>query len=233
MSRAEEFIDLYKQLEDAAVQRYGYPTDGRAVSRLEDRREFARISGELSYCREVRNLLQHKPKVRGEFMVEPSREMLQLLRETLDKVKHPVRCRDLCIPFQKMYWKTMEDPVLPSIRQLRTAGHTHIPLLENRRVVGMFTVNGLFSYLAAHGAEGLTEATRFSHMRDELCMDCHPSEIYVFAPMNAAADEVEEHFRQAEQQGRRVGMVILTETGKPTEKVQGILTAWDLVGHSL
>lgn len=231
MSRADEFIDLYKQLEDAAVQRYNYPTDGRAVSRLEDRREFSHISGELSYCREVRNLLQHKPKVRGTFMVEPSGEMVELLRETLDKVKNPVRCRDLCIPFGKLYWKTPGDLVIPSVQKLRTAGYTHIPILENRRAVGVFTVNGLFSYLLEHGMDALTNTTRFSDMGRELALEGHPSEVYVFEEMSATVDQVEAHFRAAEKKGRRVGMVFLTEHGKPTEKVQGILTAWDVVGR--
>lgn len=231
MSRAEEFIDLYKQLEDAAVQRYNYPTDGRAVSRLEDRREFAAISGELSYCREVRNLLQHKPKVRGSFLVEPSQEMLELLRETVERIKNPVRCRDICVPFGKMYWKTREDFVIPSIQKLRTAGYTHIPILENRRVVGVFTVNGLFSHLLECGIDALTGTTKFADMGQALSLDSHPSEIYVFEEMSATLDQVEEHFRAAEKKGRRLGMVFLTEHGKPTEKVLGILTAWDVVGH--
>lgn len=231
MSRADEFIELYKELESAAVHSYGYPADGRAVSRLENRKEFSKISTELGYCREVRNLLQHKPKVKDRFMVEPSEEMVQLLRDTLEKVQNPVRCHDIAIPFEKMYWKTMDDPVLPSIKGLKDGAFTHIPILDNRRVVGIFSVNALFSYLLAHGLEGLTNQTRFRDMSDCIGLDSHPSEIFVFERNNATVNEAEVHFEEALRKGRRVGMVFLTENGRSTDKLLGILTAWDMVGN--
>ena len=231
MSRADEFIDLYKQLEDAAVQRYNYPTDGRAVLRLQDRREFASVRSELSYCREVRNLLQHKPKLDGQFLVQPSEEMLQFLQGMLHRIEHPVRCRDVAIPFEKMYWKTMADPVLPAVRVLKNAIHTHIPILEERRVVGIFTVNGLFNHLVDKGEGGLAETTLFSDMGEFLRLDNHPSEVYLFARADTPLDELEESFQSARETGRRVGMVFLTHSGKSTEKVLGILTAWDMIGQ--
>lgn len=231
MSRADEFIDLYKRLEDAAVQRYNYPTDGRAVLRLQDRRELSSIRSELSYCREVRNLLQHKPKVGGQFLVQPSQEMVEFLRKTLERIEHPVRCRDVAVPFEKMYWKSMDDGVFPAVRTLKNAAYTHIPILKDRRVEGIFTVNGLFNYLVDRGESGLTEATRFRDMREFLRLDAHPSEVYLFARADAPVDELEEEFQAAQEKGRRVGMVFLTHSGKPNEKVLGILTAWDMIGH--
>lgn len=231
VSRADEFIELYKELETAAMRSYGYPSDGRAVSRLEDRKEFSKISTELAYCREVRNLLQHRPKVKDRFLVEPSPEMLQLLRDTLERVSNPVRCHDIAIPFEKMYWKTMDDLVLPSMKGLKEGTFTHIPILDNRRVVGIFSVNALFSYLLAHELESLTAKTRFGDMADYLRLDAHPSEIFVFERNNAPIDEVEEHFERALRKGRRVGMVFLTENARPTDKLLGIMTAWDIVGN--
>ena len=59
MDTTEEFLELYKQLEDIAVKRYNYPEDGKAVLNLEKRPEFRNIKAELSYCREVRMLLLH------------------------------------------------------------------------------------------------------------------------------------------------------------------------------
>lgn len=231
MNRADEFIELYKELESAAVQSYGYSADGRAVSRLENRKEFSKVSTELAYCREVRNLLQHKPKVKGRFMVEPSEEMVQLLRDTLEKVQNPVRCHDIAVPFEKMYWKTMDDLVLPSMKGLKDGTFTHIPILNDRRVVGIFSVNALFSYLLAHDLDGLDAKTRFRDMTDCIGLDAHPSEVFVFERNNATVDEAEEHFEKALRKGRRVGMVFLTENARPTDKLLGILTAWDMVGN--
>lgn len=231
MDRAEEFIEMYKELEAAAARTYGYPSDGKAVWRLSQRREFNKLSGELAYCREVRNLLQHRPKVRDHFLVEPSQEMVDLLRETLERVEHPVRCQDVAVPFSRMYWRGPEDPVLPAFRGLRKGSFTHIPILDNRRVWGIFSVNALFNYLLAYGPEALNDTVTFLDMDRYLRLDAHPSELFVFLSARASVDEADACFERALQKGKRVGMVFLTETAKPTEKVQGILTAWDLVGN--
>ncbi len=51
--------------------------------------EFERFRPELEYCRDVRNLLSHKPKVAGEYAVEPSEAMLASLRRILRRVQSP------------------------------------------------------------------------------------------------------------------------------------------------
>ena len=95
MTKTETFIELYKQLEELAVSRYGYPPDGRAVYQLERRTEFRSLKEELNYCREVRNLLQHRPRIGESFPVEPSGAMLELLRTVIAKVEDPPRAGDI------------------------------------------------------------------------------------------------------------------------------------------
>ncbi len=85
--RVDTFLNEYKRLERIAVDRYGFPDDGTAVSKLEKQSEFRKYKAELSYCREVRNLLQHNPKLADSFAVEPSDEMIRLLMQTIEKYK--------------------------------------------------------------------------------------------------------------------------------------------------
>ena len=63
MNNTDLFLDLYKQLEQTAVSVYGLPADGTAVSKLERFNEYKSIRAELKYCREVRALLTHNPKI--------------------------------------------------------------------------------------------------------------------------------------------------------------------------
>ena len=90
MTRTEEFLDLYKQLEQAATSAYGWEPDGLAIYRLERMDQFESRRTELSYCREVRNLLQHNCLIDGEYAVEPSEPMLALLRSLLLQITQPV-----------------------------------------------------------------------------------------------------------------------------------------------
>ena len=125
-------------LEKEAVSAYHDPQDGSAVSRLERRKEFKDIAVELSYCRDVRNLLAHNQRIGESFAVEPSDAMIALMEETLEKVKNPVRCVDVWVPFNKMIWRTKKDNVLQTMQVMRSAGFSHVPILDNRRVTGVF-----------------------------------------------------------------------------------------------
>ena len=75
MNNTELFLDLYKQLEQSAVLVYGFPSDGTAVSRLERVNQFKTMKSELKYCREVRALLVHNPRINGDFAVVPNKSL--------------------------------------------------------------------------------------------------------------------------------------------------------------
>ena len=54
-------------------------------------------------------------------------------------------------------------------------------------------------------------------------------QVYAFASMNAYADEVIDLFEQKLEDGKRVRLVLLTASGRPDDRLRGILTPWDLI----
>ena len=230
MNKTEEFLDLYKQLEAAAIERYGYPEDGRAVMNLERRPEFKRIKSELGYCREVRNLLQHKPKVSGSFAVLPSDGMLSLLRDTLGRVENPPLAKDIAVPISSVFCKTMDDPVKPAMAEMQRRVFSHIPILEKGVVVGVFSENTVLTCLLDGKIAGIGENTRFSDLRAYLPMDRHRAEVYRFVRQNTSAVQVGDIFEKALARQERIGLVFTTRSGRADEPLLGIISAWDIAG---
>lgn len=230
MNRTEEFLDLYKQLEELAVKRYNYPDDGKAISNLEKRPEFRKIHTELGYCREVRNLLQHKPKVSDSYAVIPSDEMISLLRETVKKVKNPPRAKDIAIPVSSVLFKSMGDLVRPTMLEMQRNVFTHIPILENNIVVGVFSENTIFSYLVDEEIVGIEEGMKFSNLAEYLPLDKHRSETFRFVRHDLEVEKIALLFEKALEKQDRIGLVFTTRTGKMDEPLLGIITAWDIAG---
>ena len=168
MNRTETFIELYKTLEELAVSRYGYPSDGRAVYQLERRPEFKKIREELDYCREVRNLLQHRKRLGDSYPVEPSGAMLDLLRSVIAQVEAPPRAKDIQVPLREVLCRTMEDPVRPTMLEMERRGFSHVPILRDGVVEGVFSATTVFSCLLDGSITGIGEDMRFSHLRDWL-----------------------------------------------------------------
>ena len=230
MNKTEEFIELYKQLEELAIKRYGYPSDGKAISNLEKRTEFRGIKDELAYCREVRNLLQHKPKIGNSYAVEPSDEMIMLLKTTANKVQNPPRAKDIAIPMSTLCYKTMADFVRPAMLEMQENIFTHIPILEDGIVIGVFSENTLMSYIVDEEIVGIEDTMRFSDLKSYLPLDKHRAETFRFVRSDKPVAEISLLFEQALAKQDRIGLVFVTRTGKSNEPLLGILTAWDVAG---
>ena len=229
-SQTDLFLEEYKRLEYIAVERYGFPADGSAVLRLEQRREFRTLRAELDYCREVRNLLQHKPKLDGFYAVEPSEQMVQLLRDTIEIVENPPKARTIAIPREKVYFRTEDDFVCPAMREMLNKSYTDVPIMNNGVVTGVFSENTLLSYLVDEELPMIEDTTTFADLRKYVPLENHQSEAFAFVSVNATVADVQALFEENRSDQKRLGMVFLTENGKPQEKLLGIITAWDLAG---
>ena len=230
--RAELFLNEYKRLEEYAANRFNLKDTDSAVFYLKDLPEYRNIRIELDYCREVRNLLQHRSKIQGSFAVEPSEEMIKLLRKTIKTILNPPKARDIAIPKAKILYKTLNDYVKPTMTEMINRTFTHIPILENGIVTGVFSENTVLCYLADEQIIGVEDSARFSALEQYLPIDAHKSESFRFIPQDMPLAEVSSIFENALKKQDRIGLIFTTQTGKPTEKVLGIITAWDVAGAS-
>ena len=230
-TNTERFLDEYKRLEEVAIKQYHFPADGTAIAKLEQEPAFRNIKAELSYCREVRNLLQHKPKIQGSYAVEPSDDMIKMLSETVQKVNNPPRARNVAIPLHMILSKGMEDLVLPTMREMMEKMYTHVPIMKNGSVIGVFSENTIFSYLATEGIVEIEENMKFSELEEYLPIEKHISESFRFIKQDMLLANVKEIFEEAHKKQDRIGLIFTTQTGRKTEKLLGIITAWDVAGR--
>ncbi|MGN0396146.1 MAG: hypothetical protein ACI4EF_12350 [Coprococcus sp.] len=230
MNNTEIFLDKYKQLENLAINEYRLPPDGSAVAKLEKKSEFKDIRFELNYCREVRNLLQHNQRLDEEFAVEPGTKMIELLDSVIEMIKNPVRCSDVGVPYSQLVWRAPDDLVMPTIRLMNDRNISHVPILDGRRVVGDFSDNCVFPFLLGDTGAKLDENTRFRDLQQYLDLNSHPSEVFKFVAADTKLTQVEKLYEEARNKHERIGMVFLTETGRPDERLLGVLTSWLIVG---
>lgn len=231
LNPTEEFLDKYKQLEQAATAAFGWDSDGRAVHRMEKMRQFEDVRQELGYMREVRNLLSHNCKVDGAYAVEPSGRFLRLLDDILRRVQNPLYCKDICTPIDKVFSVNLNDRVLPALRTMQSRRLSHVPVLEQGRVAGILSENAVFAYLLAQLTPALTEEVRVRDLRPYIAGSTRRSEVYRYLSMDATVRQAEDIFESFFQKGKRVCMFFLTDHGHPEERLRGIMTPWDVLGN--
>ncbi len=229
-NNAEMYIEKYKELENAVRNAYGL-SDGDSISfYLRNQDKFRKYRDEIKYCQDVRNFLQHELKIDNEFTVLPGNNMISFIEMLIDKVKNKPCCGNIAIKMNKVYWQPEDGLVKPTMIKMREQLYTHIPILKNGRVVGVFDENSVFNYLAHEEIAGVDDNLRFSDISEYLSLEGREMEQFMFASMNTSVEKIEERIENAYRQHRRIGVVFITDNGKEDGKLQGIITPWDIIG---
>ena len=215
-SKTELFLDKYKKLEAIVAAQYNLANSESAVSFLERRAEYRVIKSELAYCREVRNLLTHNPKVRNRYAVEPSDEMIALLDQTIERINNPQKAKHIWVPKEKVSCRTMEDYVRSAMVEMNEHVYTHIPIMRDGIVVGVFSENTLLSYLIDDEIVSIDDDVKFSDIGKYLPLDQHRAESFRFVGQETLVSEIEDIFADAVKKSDRIGLIFVTNSGKKT-----------------
>ena len=231
-NRVEVFLDLYKQLEQLLKQVYGNDS-GRfesVVVRYENSPECGSWKDELHAIRDIRNLLQHNPKIYGSYIVEPSEEVLKALREIILQVEHPRMAIEFGVPDKKIYKATLNSGLQKILKVMKERGFSQVPVIENNMLYGVISAYAVFEFVTEMGTQIITDVTKVRDMKDYLPPSKHRNEYYLFMPRTATFVDADEAFEKRDSKGRRLVAIFITETGSPKEQILSMLTPWSVVG---
>ena len=227
MTKTEQFLDLYKQLENAATIHYHLHGNGNAIAKLQRRQEFSNIHQELDYIRDVRNLLTHRPRIGEFYAVEPTDGMLSLLEKLIDRIEHPLCAIRIAVPIEDVLSASLDSPVPEYMEKMYKRAFSHMPVLEEGKVVGVISGSSLMNCVLYKQVE-FSDDLKFRDILDTFTFDQHPSETFRFVSRDTLVSDISDMFDETLRQEERIGMIFVTENGKADEELLGIITAWDV-----
>ncbi len=227
-SKTDLFLDKYRQLESLVSTTYNLRNSESPVVYLTRRPECRDIRSELEYCREVRNLLSHNPKVGERYAVEPSDAMIALLDRVLEQVRHPRQARHIWVPREQVFCCTLKDHVRPAMRRMNDQCYTHVPIVRNGAVAGVFSENTLLAYLLDHDTVHMDDRMRFSELAEYLPLTRHRAESFRFVRPDTPVAVIEDLFAEAAKKQERIGMIFVTGSGSTNGRLLGIISPQDV-----
>jgi predicted transcriptional regulator len=163
-------------------------------------------------------------------IAEPHPEIVARYEHLVQSVLKPISAQTIAVPRSKIYSATLDDCVLSVIREMHAKVFTHVPILENKRLFGVFTENTVLSYLAVNEIVGVDPTIKIREFRDFIPLDAHKSETFAYISRYALLAEVAVLFRESLKNKKRLGAVFMTANGKTSEDLLGLITAWDVAG---
>lgn len=224
----DEFLDLYRRLETGAERLLGKESRSSAVIRLSHQRGFSAYREELDFCREVRNLLSHEPKVDGAYAFYPSKEMLDMLKELVRMVEHPINVSDRMTPTNQLILTNPKAPAIAVMDRMRRENISHAPILSDGRVEGIFSVGTVFQAML-DGAIRLDQQTTVGDFAAYLPLEQHMGQGFTFVGRNTTLTEACAIFDRAYSRNHKIKLLLVTESGRRSERLLGVISPYDLI----
>ena len=235
MSAAQEFLNLYKQMEALLDEKYGEATGrrGNAVIRFINEPAGREYRDELDLCREVRNLLTHNPDMGGHPVVEPAPALLQTLREATARLEKPPTVTQYATPASKLMVTRSDMDTFSVMKNMEERGFSHIPIMSNKQIRGVFSISTLFSYQLAYPNHKIDlQHLKIRDFEEFTSFQGHTCERFAFMnPVCTYWDAQKEFERGSNPKKKRLAAIFITSTGDEHSELLGMLTPWDVIGQ--
>jgi len=110
--------------------------------------------------------------------------------------------------------------------------YSYIPIVDNHRIVGVFSIKTLLQIAAEDKIQELTERLSFQDIMDFIRITENPDNQYDFIDPNTSVEDASWLFRRSNQRKKKLDVLFITDNGKADGVLQGMLTPANLIGKS-
>ncbi|MCU0667214.1 MAG: CBS domain-containing protein [Patescibacteria group bacterium] len=234
MTNAEIFLEHYGSLERYLRRVYGskgqFDTFLQLVTKAEKKNAIvANFANDLREYGELRNAIVHnRVPDKNTIIAEPHSFVVDRIIHIRDMIEHPKKVSSVMT--KPVFIATTNDLLYPIAKKMINNIYTHIPIYdEHNNFVGVLSETAILRWIGnrvKHNKQLKSERS-INEIIDWLDISGNKFNDYEFIPKNAQVLDVKKRFELALNQGRRLGAIYVTKTGKSTEKIEGVVTAWD------
>jgi predicted transcriptional regulator len=224
MDRANEFVELYNQL-DAFLSKLVDANERKAFSQLLDqasRRNAAvrKHVGVLKDYADFRNVLIHHRAYPRDTIAEPTEQALARFRRVIEDIKSPPR---LIPKFQRdIRCFSPDDPLLEALVQMRENDYSQVVVSKDCQLA-LLTSEGIGQWLGRQ-ADADIISVREASVGDALEHD-DPRAFRVMSRDKSVYDATAAF---SELTDSRLFAIVVTQSGRLDQQPLGIVTPWDI-----
>lgn len=226
----DDFRDLESTLTKLAGASSGYTSYAKALQTVYKSKKSPVLQAGDNYnflksCGELRNLVTHNNDV-----AYPTQPCYERFHELALRIRFPAKASGIATSGKKLVTAKMDSKVLTIAKLMEEKGLSHVPVLEDGLIIGVFSVTTFFDFYQNHGTLDLNEDTPIEAFKDEIVLTSHTNEDFLFCDENAYVYEFAEKIgKKVKGQKKRIAAVLVTSNGFSTGKLKGIITPTDLL----
>jgi len=230
--KTEKFRKLFNQLEEILAQISGKSKYDTFISKLNSA---CRNSGRLNVMRskidwmtDLRNVLIHEDKFvdKSEIAI-PCEWVIEELENIIKSLTNPQNAFDIAT--RNIYSCNPNDFIAKVIREMSAKTFTHVPVISDNQFLGLLTESAILAWLGDKAVDdGFILEEKTIKELEKYYKNGTINDHYQFIPRDMDVFEVKERFTDFIKDGKRLGVLFVTQNGKAGEGILGMVTAWDL-----
>lgn len=228
----ETFIRTFEQIFTEVNRRAGTPSSHAfEIEKAAQRDGVVRNKRPLLlYVRDVRNTLQHPRHGSEGRAVQVSEAFVEEIQALLTYLKNPQTASSVGVLRRNIRIARPTDRLGDLADEMRRGGFSHVPVLdEHDAVIGVFNEAAVFDYLWAETETIVGRQMKIEDILRHCRLDAHRTESFRFVRPGTPVDDVVDMFLALASPTTRVGAAFVTASGKSTEPLQRLITAWDVL----
>lgn len=235
-NNSTEFLSIYDELDEYMRNQLNVDDNiphRNLIERLAKKNNiFSKYKDNLIDFAKLRNAIVHNPyRNFAEPIAEPHDNIVELYRNIKIKIINPPMAIDIAVKTRNIFCTSANENVMEVMRVMSQNTFSHVPIIKNGKVLGIFSQFAIFSYLVKNQSVCLDNNVIINDFKEFTSLENHDAEYFEFVSRHTLASEIELMFRNRNANQKRLGVVFVTESGSQTEKLLGMITAADLARY--
>ncbi len=182
-----------------------------------------RYKFDLKEYADLRNAIVHE-RTDGHVIAEPNNRAVKSIETIANMLTNPPKV----IPFFKCeaHILSVGDPVAKAVKIMFERSFSQMPVYDTHAFEGLLTTNTITRWLGANVGEDIFSLAETTV--SQVLGYAEDKDDFLFLKKDSTLFEILEGFEKFDAKGKRLEAILITQNGKPTEKLLRIITIWDL-----
>jgi len=233
MDNNNEFLDNFKRLEDKLVIISGLKGDFVSFSRALDKVHYSKLNPVVSdkevyqtlkTASDIRNILSHETNA-----CVPSNDFVKRFDLLVEEILNPLEAYDIATKKSEMLIAKLSYPVSDVVKEMTSRGLSHVPVIEDDLIIGVFSRSTFFEYYAQNGMIKVNGEHLIKDFIKVTPLNKHGNESYAFTARKTKAYNLIKLLGKDKPGSKRIGCIFVTESGNSKERLLGVISEVDLL----
>ena len=224
-NKAGQFLERYREIEEWVLNNLNITE----MKDLEQMPKYKSIRSNLAFCRMLRNLLSHYDwsKAGNDMIIVTDQAIRQV--NNLYYSLNPMTLMRVAIHAGQIFAPSPEDSVLAAVKVMQRNDYSYIPVVENHRIVGVFSTKTIMRLVAENNGVNISETLKFKEIADLIQLKDESNAHYGFINPNMTVEDISLKFQRSKTRRMRLDMLFITDNGRSDGLLQGMVTPVDLL----